>query len=130
MLAGASFNPKQKRTCELHTFPVTYLRLYAVIVSGGKQYRVKEGQLIKLEMLDAELGTNIKFDKILMVTQNDKTEIGAPYLSGYTVNADVIQHGRADKIRIVKLKRRKHHLKRMGHRQWFTEVKITGIGVA
>ncbi len=104
--------------------------MYAVIVSGGKQYRVKEGQLLKLELLPAESGATIEFDKVLMVTDGDKTLVGAPYLSGAKVKAEVVQTGRAGKIRIIKMKRRKHHMKRMGHRQWFTEVKITGIKAA
>ena len=104
--------------------------MYAVIISGGKQYRVKEGQSVKLEKLALDVGSSVEFDKILMVSDGEKTKVGAPYLAGCTVKADVVKHGRADKIRIVKLKRRKHHLKRMGHRQWYTEVKITAIPAA
>jgi large subunit ribosomal protein L21 len=104
--------------------------MYAVIMSGGKQYRVKEGQSIKLEKLTLDVGSPVEFDKILMVSDGEKSKVGAPYLSGCVVKADIVAHGRADKIRIVKLKRRKHHLKRMGHRQWYTEVKITHIPAA
>ncbi len=104
--------------------------MYAVIMNGGKQYRVKEGQSIKLEKLAMDAGTTIEFDKILMVSDGEKTQVGAPYLQGCTVKADVVGHGRAEKIKIIKFKRRKHHLKRMGHRQWYTEVKITGIEAA
>lgn len=104
--------------------------MYAVIQSGGKQYRVKVGQSVKLEMLDAELGSSVQFDKVLMVTESGDARVGEPYLSGYTVNAEVLEHGRHDKIRVIKFKRRKHHVKRMGHRQWYTEVKITGIVAA
>jgi len=104
--------------------------MYAVIVSGGKQYRVKAGQSLKLEKLALEAGATIKFDKVLMVSEGDKTLVGAPYLSGYSVKAEVIKEGRGDKIRIVKFKRRKHHMKTMGHRQSYTEVKITSIQAA
>lgn len=101
--------------------------MYAVIISGGKQYRVKEGQVIQLEKLEAEPGTSVEFDKVLMVSRDDKATIGAPYIKNVVVKADVIAHGRGEKIRIIKMKRRKHHMKRMGHRQWYTEVKITAL---
>lgn len=104
--------------------------MYAVIISGGKQYRVKEGQSIKLEKIELDAGATIEFDKVLMVSDGENLKVGAPFLSGCTVKADIISHGRADKIRIIKMKRRKHHMKRMGHRQWYTEVKITGIRAA
>ena len=104
--------------------------MYAVIISGGKQYRVKEGQSIKLEKIELDTGATIEFDKVLMVSDGENLKVGAPFLSGCTVKADIISHGRADKIRIIKMKRRKHHMKRMGHRQWYTEVKITGIRAA
>ena len=101
--------------------------MYAVIVSGGKQYRVQEGQTLKLEKLQAEAGANVDFDRVLLVGSGDDIKIGAPVVDGAKVTAEVVQHGRAKKVEIVKFKRRKHHLKRQGHRQWFTEVKITGI---
>lgn len=104
--------------------------MHAVIMSGGKQYRVKEGQSIKLEKLAMDAGTTVEFDKILMISDGEKIQVGAPYLQGCIVKADVVGHGRAEKIKIIKFKRRKHHLKRMGHRQWYTEVKITGIEAA
>lgn len=101
--------------------------MYAVIVSGGKQYRVKEGTILKLEKLPAEAGSNIKFDQVLLVDNDGDVKIGTPVVEGASVTADVIQHGRGKKVEIIKFKRRKHHMKRQGHRQWFTEVKITGI---
>lgn len=104
--------------------------MHAVIVSGGKQYRVKKGQVLKLEKLEVVAGDTVKFDKILMVSDGENVQIGAPYLAGFSVSADVVSQGRADKIRIIKMKRRKHHMKRMGHRQYYTEVKITGIQAA
>lgn len=104
--------------------------MYAVIVSGGKQYRVTAGQAVKLEKLSVEVGTTVEFDKVLMISDGDKSQVGAPYLTGARVKAEVMVRGRADKINIVKIKRRKHHMKRMGHRQWYTEVKITDIEAA
>lgn len=101
--------------------------MYAVIESGGKQHRVQEGEVLRLEKLDAATGDSIDFDKVLMVTNGDDIKIGAPFVAGGKVTAEVLAHGKGDKVRIVKFKRRKHHLKRMGHRQWFTEVRITGI---
>ncbi len=104
--------------------------MYAVIVSGGQQYRVKAGQLLKVEKIAVGAESTVKFDKVLMVSDGEKTLVGAPYLAGYTVNAEVIKEGRGDKIRIIKFKRRKHHMKKMGHRQSYTEVKITAIQAA
>lgn len=101
--------------------------MYAVILSGGKQYRVKVGQKIRLEKLEGEAGSAVKFDKILMVSDAGNTQFGAPFVDGCSVKAEVLSHGRGEKISIIKIKRRKHHMKRMGHRQWFTEVKITDI---
>lgn len=104
--------------------------MHAVIISGGKQYRVTEGQSLKLEKLTVEAGNSIKFDKVLMLSNGETVQVGAPYLTGCTVQADVISHGRGDKITILKVKRRKHHRKTQGHRQGYTEVKITKIGAA
>ncbi|WP_320823252.1 50S ribosomal protein L21 [Reinekea sp.] len=101
--------------------------MYAVIVSGGKQYRVSEGQTLKLEKIEAETGVSISFEKILLVADGDKINIGAPVVAGAVVTAEIIAQGRHKKVKIMKFKRRKHHMKQMGHRQWFTEVKITGI---
>lgn len=101
--------------------------MYAVIVSGGKQYRVSEGQTLKLEKIEAETGASIDFEKVLMIADGDKFSIGQPVVKGATVTAEVIAQGRHKKVKIMKFKRRKHHMKQMGHRQWFTEVKITGI---
>ena len=101
--------------------------MYAVIESGGKQHRVVEGEILKLEKLEAATGEQISFDKVLMVGEGESVKIGAPYVTGSKVTAEVVAQGRADKVRIIKFRRRKHHLKHQGHRQWFTEVKITGI---
>ncbi len=101
--------------------------MYAVIVSGGKQYRVQEGQTLKLEKLAAEQGASVEFDRVLLVGNGDDIKVGAPAVEGAKVTAEVVEHGRGKKVQILKFKRRKHHMKRQGHRQWFTEVKITGI---
>lgn len=101
--------------------------MYAVIESGGKQHRVAEGEILKLELLDVEPGKTIDFDKILLVTDGEDVKVGAPYVEGGKVSAEVLTHGRGEKIKIIKFRRRKHHRKQMGHRQWYTEVKITGI---
>lgn len=101
--------------------------MYAVFVSGGKQHRVVEGDLVKLELIEAEPGSAIEFDQVLLVASGDDVKIGAPVVEGGKVQAEVVTHGRGDKVRIIKFRRRKHHRKQMGHRQYFTEVKITGI---
>ena len=101
--------------------------MYAVIQSGGKQHRVEEGEQIKLEKLEAATGDTVEFDQILMVGAGSDVKIGAPLVAGGKVTAEVVSHGRHDKIRIVKFNRRKHYRKETGHRQWYTEVKITAI---
>lgn len=101
--------------------------MYAVIVSGGKQHRVEEGETLKLEKLNIEVGASVDFDRVLLVANGEDVKIGAPDVQGAKVSAEIVSHGRGKKVRIMKFKRRKHHMKQMGHRQWFTEVKITGI---
>ena len=101
--------------------------MYAVIVSGGKQHRVEEGETLKLEKLNLEVGGSVDFDRVLLVVNGEDVKIGAPVVEGAKVSAEIVSHGRGKKVRIMKFKRRKHHMKQMGHRQWFTEVKITGI---
>jgi len=101
--------------------------MYAVIESGGKQHRVEEGEVLKLEKLEAATGETIEFDRVLMVGAGSDVKIGAPVVDGSKVTAEVVSHGRHEKIRIVKFNRRKHYRNETGHRQWFTEVKITGI---
>lgn len=101
--------------------------MYAVFQSGGKQHRVAEGQVVRLEKIEAEKGSNIDFDKILLIGEGEDLSLGAPYLQGAKVTGEVVEQGRGKKIKIVKFRRRKHHRKQMGHRQWFTEVKITKI---
>ena len=101
--------------------------MYAVIQSGGKQHRVKEGQVVRLEKIDLEKGATVDFDKILMVGEGEELALGAPYLDKAKVSGEIIEQGRGKKIKIIKFQRRKHSRKQMGHRQWFTEVKITSI---
>ncbi len=101
--------------------------MYAVIATGGKQYRVAEGDVIQVETLEGEAGASIDFDKVLMVGEGENVKIGAPYLDGGKVTATIKSHGRGKKVEIVKFRRRKHHRKQMGHRQNYTEVQITGI---
>lgn len=101
--------------------------MYAVIETGGKQYRVTEGQTITVEKLPADEGATVEFDKVLMVASGEDVKIGSPYVAGGKVSATVAAQGRGDKVRIVKFRRRKHHLKRAGHRQYYTKLKITGI---
>ena len=100
--------------------------MYAVLVTGGKQYRVMEGETLRVELLEADAGSEITFDNVLMLGGSDGVTLGDA-LSGALVKAKVVGHGRADKIRIVKFRRRKHHRKQMGHRQHYTEIQITGI---
>lgn len=101
--------------------------MYAVIKSGGKQHRVIEGERLKVELLAVEPGQIITFDDVLMVVNGDNIQIGTPIVAGATVTAEVLEHGRHDKVRIVKFRRRKHYRKQAGHRQYYTELKITGI---
>lgn len=101
--------------------------MYAVIKSGGKQYRVQEGQTLKLEKIEVPTGESIDFDEVLLVGNDDEVKVGAPLVEGAKVSAEIVSHGRGDKVTIIKFRRRKHSMKRQGHRQWFTEVKITGV---
>ena len=100
--------------------------MYAVIESGGKQHRVIEGETLKLEKIEKATGETVEFDKVLMIGGDDM-KIGTPLVAGAKVTAEVVTQGRHKKIKIVKFNRRKHYRKETGHRQWFTEVKITSI---
>lgn len=101
--------------------------MYAVIQTGGKQYRVEEGATLKIEKLEAGIDENIEFDKVLMVQSGDSVKVGQPFIEGGKVTATVKSQGRLKKVKIIKFRRRKHHMKQMGHRQYYTEVQITGI---
>ena len=100
--------------------------MYAVLVMGGKQYRVENGDVLRIEKLDAESGHNVTFDDVLMLNNEGNVALGDE-LNGAHVTAKVLTHGRDDKVRIIKFRRRKHHQKQMGHRQHYTEIEITGI---
>lgn len=101
--------------------------MYAVIKTGGKQHRVTEGETLKIEKIEAATGETVQFDEVLMIASGDEFSIGAPVVTGAAVKAEVVSHGRAAKVRIIKFRRRKHSMTRQGHRQWFTEIKITDI---
>ena len=101
--------------------------MYAVIESGGKQHRVVEGETLKLEKIEVATGETVEFDKVLMIGGADDVKIGTPMVAGAKVTAEVVTQGRHKKIKIIKFNRRKHYRRETGHRQWFTEVKITGI---
>ena len=100
--------------------------MYAVVVTGGKQYRVMKGETLRVEKLEADVGAEVELDQVLMLGDGEKVSLGDA-LKGATVTATVKSHGRADKVRIVKFRRRKHHRKQPGHRQHYTEIEITGI---
>lgn len=101
--------------------------MFAVINTGGKQYRVSEGTVLRIEKLVADAGSTVEFDQVLLVGQGDQVKVGKPYLGGAKVTATVQSHGKGDKVSIVKFRRRKHYLRQKGHRQSFTEIKVTGI---
>jgi large subunit ribosomal protein L21 len=101
--------------------------MYAVIVTGGKQYRVEEGQTLKVEKIETATGESIQLEKVLLIGNGDDVKIGQPVVEGATVTAEIVAHGRHKKVKIIKFRRRKHSMKQMGHRQWFTELKITSI---
>jgi large subunit ribosomal protein L21 len=101
--------------------------MYAVIVTGGKQYRVEEGQTLKVEKIETATGESIQLEKVLLVGNGDDVKIGQPVVEGANVTAEIVAHGRHKKVKIIKFRRRKHSMKQMGHRQWFTELKITSI---
>jgi len=101
--------------------------MYAVIKTGGKQYRVVAGEKLKVEQIPADVGTEITLDQVLMVGEGESVKIGAPLITGAKVTAKVISHGRGPKIKIFKMRRRKHYQKHQGHRQNYTEIQISNI---
>ncbi|HZV60870.1 MAG TPA: 50S ribosomal protein L21 [Methylophilaceae bacterium] len=102
--------------------------MYAVIKTGGKQYKVAAGDKLKIEKLAGDVGSDVTFDQVLMLANGDDVTIGAPLVSGATVPAKIISHGRGDKVMIFKMRRRKHYRKTQGHRQSYTEIEIGAIG--
>ena len=101
--------------------------MYAVIKTGGKQYRVTDGDKLKVEKLLAEIDSVLVIDQVLAVGSGDDIKVGAPLLAGASVTAKILGHGRLEKVSIFKMRRRKHYQKRQGHRQAYTEIQITGI---
>jgi large subunit ribosomal protein L21 len=101
--------------------------MYAVVKTGGKQYRVQAGESVRVELLTADVGASVSFDEVLMVCEGENVRVGTPFISGAKVNATVVSHGRGKKERIFKLRRRKHFQKTQGHRQSYTEVRIDDI---
>jgi large subunit ribosomal protein L21 len=101
--------------------------MYAVFKTGGKQYRATTGDVLKVEKIEAEKGATVELDQVLMVGEGEDVKIGAPYLEGGKVTATVVDHGRRDKIKVIKFERRKNYRRQMGHRQYFTQIEITGI---
>jgi large subunit ribosomal protein L21 len=101
--------------------------MYAVIKTGGKQYRVSAGQKLKVEQIPADVGAEITLDQVLMVGEGESVKVGAPLVSGASVKCTVVSHGRHDKVKIFKMRRRKHYQKHQGHRQNYTELRIDSI---
>ena len=101
--------------------------MYAVVKTGGKQYRVSAGEKLKVEQIPAEVGSEVMLDQVLLVADGEALRLGAPLVDGASVKARVLAHGRGDKVRIFKMRRRKHYRKSQGHRQNYTELEILGI---
>lgn len=101
--------------------------MYAVVVTGGKQYRVEPGEWLRVEKLEGEEGSAVTLDRVLMIADGDAIKVGTPALAGASVTAEIIGQGRGKKVDIIKFRRRKHHRKHQGHRQAYTEIKITSI---
>lgn len=101
--------------------------MYAVIFCGGKQHKVSEGEIVSVELLDAEAGSTIELDNVLLISDGTNIKVGTPFIEGAKVSAKVIGAHGGEKVKIVKFRRRKHHQKVTGHRQWYTDLQITGI---
>jgi large subunit ribosomal protein L21 len=101
--------------------------MYAVFSTGGKQYRATTGDIVKVEKLEAEAGATVELDQVLMVGEGEDVAVGTPFVDGGKVTAKVVEHGRGNKVKIIKFKRRKQYMKKMGHRQSYTALEITGI---
>ena len=104
--------------------------MYAVIATGGKQYRVEKGGVLRIEMLAAETGSTVEFNDVLLIADGDNVQVGAPLLKGSKVTATVEKHGKGEKVVIVKFRRRKHYMRQGTHRQPYTEIRVTGIEAA
>lgn len=104
--------------------------MYAVIKTGGKQYKVAAGETLKVELLAADVGQDVTLDQVLAVGAGADLVIGSPWVSGASVVATVVSHGRHDKVRIFKMRKRKHYQKRQGHRQSYTEIRVSAVNPA
>ena len=102
--------------------------MYAIIRTGGKQYRVQAGEQLRVEALAADVGASISLEEVLLVGTGEGVKVGAPLVSGAKVKATVVAHGRGEKVKIFKLRRRKHYQKTQGHRQNYTEIRVDAIG--
>jgi large subunit ribosomal protein L21 len=114
-------------TKKAHRANLESYTMYAVIKTGGKQYRVKTGDVLKIEQLPVDVGSQVVFSEVLMITNGETVHCGTPFVTKASVEACVMEQGRHKKIKIIKFRRRKHHMKHMGHRQNYTQVKITAI---
>ncbi len=103
--------------------------MYAVIATGGKQYRVAKGDTLQIEKLDDEAGSSVEFDQVLLIADSTSANIGTPYINGAKVTAEIVNQAKGEKINIIKFRRRKHYMRKQGHRQYITEVKIKDIQV-
>jgi large subunit ribosomal protein L21 len=101
--------------------------MYAVIKTGGKQYRVSPGESIKVETIEADVGSTVVLEEVLMVADGDAVKVGTPLVAGARVSATVVSHGRGPKVHIFKMRRRKHYQKNQGHRQNYTEIRVDAI---
>ncbi|MCF6767765.1 50S ribosomal protein L21 [Thiotrichales bacterium 19S11-10] len=101
--------------------------MYAVIQTGGKQYKVAEGAMLKVEKIEKGIGETVEFDQVLMLSTGDELKVGSPHVKGAKVVAEVIEQARDKKVKIIKFRRRKHHMKQQGHRQYYTALKIKSI---
>ncbi len=101
--------------------------MYAVVLAYGKQYKLFENQIFKIDKINLSIGEEIKILNVLFLFKNDKSFLGKPYIDNCNVKLSILNHFRGEKINIIKFKRRKHHMKKMGHRQWYTEVKVLSI---
>jgi large subunit ribosomal protein L21 len=101
--------------------------MYAVIATGGKQYRVEKGAVLRIEKLDAEPGATVEFNEVLLIADGEVVQLGSPLLAGGKVTATVEKHAKGDKVTIVKFRRRKHYLRQKTHRQHFTQVRVMEI---
>ncbi|SRR5579885_1491300 len=101
--------------------------MYAIIKAGGKQYKVQSGEQLRVESLEGDVGAKVSFGEVLLVGAGEAVKLGAPLVAGARVNATIVSHGRGDKVKIFKMRRRKHYTKTQGHRQNYTEVRIDEI---